>query len=427
VYRRPDTSRSPIMTEETHDSEMTGGDETIIHSSSRTPGPPDTSITGMLDCGRLVRSRSKTPTPIFVSKEELNQFAGHLGGVLGRFSQQMAREQNSMYLDIGRLSREGQQQARVLGKLQHRLELGESILVKELNMFERAIDMLDQESKTIQAEIVAKVQVEFQAQQARQSEQAEYSQRQAEQLRDRILEIEEARANDNANYVSVINRHKEEHKEAARNQQGQHEAEMAKLHDILIDLKAQVGAISAQRSAAPTVVTDNRERPVGNTDGAKKKRSNPTPEQGGNGGGQLPPTTMHGAGDPDPDDGDNDDNDGQDPKAGPSHKEKGKGRERQDPETGDEEEDVVDVMAKAIARERLLHAKRPSDPPWVFKNMSHQDIGICLMAVQDFFERNSHQWTMETDRIKYAMGRMEEDDVAPFTDTYRKKMSGALG
>jgi len=84
-------------------------------------------------------------------------------------------------------------------------------------------------------------------------------------------------------------------------------------------------------------------------------------------------------------------------------------------------------MAKAIARERLLHTKRPSGPPWVFKNKSHQDIRILLMAVQDYFERNSHQWTMETDRIKCAMGRMEGDDVAPFTDTYRKKMLGALG
>jgi len=34
---------------------------------------------------------------------------------------------------------------------------------------------------------------------------------------------------------------------------------------------------------------------------------------------------------------------------------------------------------------------------------------------------------METDRIKYAMGRMEGDDIAPFTDTYRKKMLGSLG
>jgi len=204
------------MTEETHDSEMTGGDETIIHSSSRTPGPPDTSTTHRIDFGRLVRARSKTPTLNYVSREELNQFAGHLGGVLGRFSQRLAREQKSMYLDIGRLSSEGQQQARALGKLQRRLELGESILVDELKLFERTIDVLDQESRTIQAEIVAKVQAEFQAQQARQTEQAEHSQRQDEQLRDRILEVEEARANDNANYVSVINRHKEEHKEAVR-------------------------------------------------------------------------------------------------------------------------------------------------------------------------------------------------------------------
>jgi len=163
VYERPDTSRSPIITEEIHYSEMTGGDETIIHSSSRSPCPPDTSTTGRLDFGRLVRARSKTPTPNFISKEELNQFAGHLGGVLGRFSQQMAREQKSIYLDIGRLSSEGQQQARALGKLQRRLELGESILVDELNLFEKTIDMVHLESRTIQAEIVAKVQVEFQA------------------------------------------------------------------------------------------------------------------------------------------------------------------------------------------------------------------------------------------------------------------------
>jgi len=83
-------------------------------------------------------------------------------------------------------------------------------------------------------------------------------------------------------------------------------------------------------------------------------------------------------------------------------------------------------MAKAIARERLLNTKRPSDPPWVFKNKSHQDIRIWLMAVHDYFERNSHLWTIEVDRIKYALGQIEGDDVFPFTDTYRKKMSRAL-
>ena len=182
--------------------------------------------------------------------------------------------------------------------------------------------------------------------------------------------------------MSILNRHKEELKKASRDQQGRYKVEMAKLHDILIDLKAQVGAISAGRSVAPSAVTDNRERPIQNTDGALKKRSNPTPSQGGgNGGGQIPLTTMHGAGDPNPDDGNDDDDEGQDPKGGPSPREKGKCPERHDPETGDEEEYVVNIMAKTIARERLLSTKRPTDPLWVFKNKYYHDIRIWLMAV----------------------------------------------
>jgi len=91
---------------------------------------------------------------------------------MGRFSQRIAKAQNTMYLDIGQLSTLGQQHARELGKLQRRLEQGESILVQELDMFEQAIGILDQESKDIQAEMVARVQAELQAQQARQDEQA---------------------------------------------------------------------------------------------------------------------------------------------------------------------------------------------------------------------------------------------------------------
>ena len=56
-----------------------------------------------------------------------------------------------------------------------------------------------------------------------------------------------------------------------------------------------------------------------------------------------------------------------------------------------------------------------------------QDIRIWLMAVQDYCEWNSHQWTMEVDRIKYGLGDIEGDEVAPFKDTYQKKMSGAFG
>jgi len=34
---------------------------------------------------------------------------------------------------------------------------------------------------------------------------------------------------------------------------------------------------------------------------------------------------------------------------------------------------------------------------------------------------------MEVDRIKYGLGDIEGDEVAPFKDTYQKKMSGAFG
>jgi len=68
---------------------------------------------------------------------------------MGRFNQRIAKAQNTMYLDIGRLSSLGQQHARELGKLQRRPEQDESILVKELDMFERAIRILDQEAKDI--------------------------------------------------------------------------------------------------------------------------------------------------------------------------------------------------------------------------------------------------------------------------------------
>jgi len=78
---------------------------------------------------------------------------------MGRFSHRIAKSQNAMYLHIGRLSTNGQQQARELDKLQKRVERGESVLVQELKMFEKTLEFLDQESRDIQAEIVARVEV----------------------------------------------------------------------------------------------------------------------------------------------------------------------------------------------------------------------------------------------------------------------------
>jgi len=87
---------------------------------------------------------------------------------MGRFSHRVVESQNSMYVDIGRLSAKEQEQAEKLEKLQHRPEQGDSVLVQELAMFEKAIGLVDQESKAIQAEVVDRVEAEIQAQQASQ-------------------------------------------------------------------------------------------------------------------------------------------------------------------------------------------------------------------------------------------------------------------
>jgi len=108
------------MTEETQDSIITGGDETIVHSASQMPGAMDTTLTGSRAIGRLAHGRLKTHTLTLVSREELNQFAGHMRGVMRRFGQRIARSQHSTYLDIGRLATKGQEQAKRLGQLQSR-------------------------------------------------------------------------------------------------------------------------------------------------------------------------------------------------------------------------------------------------------------------------------------------------------------------
>ena len=66
VYQQTDTSLSPKMTEETHALIMTGGDETMVHSASQTPGPIETSTIGSQALGQLTRGCSKTPAVTFV-------------------------------------------------------------------------------------------------------------------------------------------------------------------------------------------------------------------------------------------------------------------------------------------------------------------------------------------------------------------------
>ena len=61
------------------------------------------------------------------------------------------------------------------------------------------------------------------------------------------------------------------------------------------------------------------------------------------------------------------------------------------------------------------------------KTEKDQNVKLWLLQCEDYFERNPNQWRSDQDRIKYALGRMEGEDVSAFAFTYRNKMTGELG
>lgn len=69
----------------------------------------------------------------------------------------------------------------------------------------------------------------------------------------------------------------------------------------------------------------------------------------------------------------------------------------------------------------------PVEPPPVFKNEGYQDIRIWLVACTDFFNANPWLWGNNGKRVCYALSKMDGPAVAPFTLTYRKKMTSTLG
>jgi hypothetical protein len=71
--------------------------------------------------------------------------------------------------------------------------------------------------------------------------------------------------------------------------------------------------------------------------------------------------------------------------------------------------------------------KRAAEPPGKFENKPTEDIRVWILSCEDYFDRNSYQWEKEEDRIKFALGKMTGEEVAPFAITYRKKMTGEFG
>jgi len=97
------------------------------------------------------------------------------------------------------------------------------------------------------------------------------------------------------------------------------------------------------------------------------------------------------------------------------------------PERGDPIDPQVAMMAQAIGIAIANSGNRQADAPLPFKNRRDQNVKLWLLQCEDYFKRNPNQWRSDQDRIKYALGRMEGEDVSSFAFTYPNKMTGELG
>jgi len=68
----------------------------------------------------------------------------------------------------------------------------------------------------------------------------------------------------------------------------------------------------------------------------------------------------------------------------------------------------------------------PADPPALCKKQA-PNIRMWVLPCADFFGPNSWQWSDEAQRIRYALTRMEANDVATFPLTYWRQMTRELG
>jgi len=73
-----------------------------------------------------------------------------------------------------------------------------------------------------------------------------------------------------------------------------------------------------------------------------------------------------------------------------------------------------------VVNDRLTpHSRSKTEKP--------QNVKLGLLQCEDYFKRNLNQRGSDQDQIKYALGRMEREDVSAFAFTYWNKITGELG
>ena len=167
-----------------------------------------------------------------------------------------------------------------------------------------------------------------------------------------------------------------------------------------------------------------------------QKQSASTPRQnkskevdcGGNNQPPPPPPSNIG-GDPDPDPSDHDDDDDM-------NGDDGRGRKGGRPERNTRNLSIARDTSPGT-RGILLYlqqlgtqmrtVKNAAEPLYIFQGDDNQDVRNWLTTGEDYFDHNPQQWENHAHRIIFALGKTKGNKVVPFTEKYRKVMSGIGG
>jgi len=261
--------------------------------------------------------------------------------------------------------------------------------------------------------------------------QGDTSANRANALEQEVIRLRAQYAADVATLQQVVNRHAESQKRVT----GELFAQMTNIMQRLASIQptpttTAPAPLPTQVPAAPQVSTnpdrvqrwaqERREqntREQGRQDKGKQWEGEPPRPENEGGGNQGPPPPPQ-YNNPDPSD------DGSDQGGGGGG---GGSNPGWRPDRGDPIDPQVAKMAQAIGIAIANSGKRQGDTPLPFKNRKDRNVKLCLLQCEDYFKRNPNQWRSDQDRIKYALGRMEGEDVSAFAFTYRNKMTGELG
>ena len=129
----------------------------------------------------------------------------------------------------------------------------------------------------------------------------------------------------------------------------------------------------------------------------KGKVSNPTPEDSGPGGGRPPPPPRHGtAGAPGGGGGGDPYDEGEGSGRTPDQSRKGRRDKRPAPQREEDDYDAendeqFNLFSRVLANALGQRTRVPEEPPAMFRNEKHQDIGLWLITCADYFGQNSRQ------------------------------------